>query len=332
MGGEKFLEKKYNKEEEFENIVKSNAKRLFGNAVIYSDFKSKVSTETLGKYIPDGFMFDFKEKENPEFYLVEVELAKHSFNEHIFPQITKFFSFFKKAQEREKLVGKIYELINSNPSLEEEFHKLSGKKELYKLLKDTIDNSNNILLIIDDEKPEIHEVKEIYTDTWEKIVKVEILQVFTVNNKNIFTISPDFEELSEEVPEEDEEENLSRGKYTETYHFSDTDNFVLSMYTKIKNHMLSVDSDLIFNPQKYYISIRKQKNFAYLKIKKKKIRMVLNLSIDEAKKNIQHYRLKELSQGVQNFYNAICCQVFIENDDHLDEIFKALEEAYKKQN
>ena len=30
-------------------------------------------------------MFDLKDPDNPEFYLVEVELAKHSFYNHIFP-------------------------------------------------------------------------------------------------------------------------------------------------------------------------------------------------------------------------------------------------------
>jgi hypothetical protein len=90
----------------------------------------------------------------------EVELAKHDFYKHIFPQITKFFAFFKNSGSRNNLIDKLFQLIKSNQKLEEDFKNYLGKKEVYKALKDTIESSQNILLVIDDPKPELPAIFE----------------------------------------------------------------------------------------------------------------------------------------------------------------------------
>lgn len=36
---------------------------------------------------------------------------------------------------------------------------------------------------------------ETYTDTWDKIVKIEILKQYSANEKTIFTLNPDFEDI-----------------------------------------------------------------------------------------------------------------------------------------
>ena len=41
----------------------------------------------------------------------------------------------------------------------------------------------------------MQEVFETYTDTWDKMVKVEILKQYTADQKTIFTMNPDFEEI-----------------------------------------------------------------------------------------------------------------------------------------
>lgn len=94
MNENKFTEVTFRYESEFEELVKMNYKILFGKKTIYFDLKNKIDTKSLGSSIPDGFLFDFRDEENPEFYIVEVEIAKHDFYKHIFPQITKFFAFF----------------------------------------------------------------------------------------------------------------------------------------------------------------------------------------------------------------------------------------------
>jgi uncharacterized membrane protein len=79
-------------------------------------------------------------------------LASHDFFRHIFPQITKFFAFFKNRKSQSELIKKIYSEIDNNVALKKQFKKYLGEKEIFKFVNDTIENSQNILIIIDGEK------------------------------------------------------------------------------------------------------------------------------------------------------------------------------------
>jgi predicted transport protein len=328
MDGNRFIETEFEIEESFEKIVKENSKTLFGVKTIYFDLKNKIDSKTLGSVIPDGFLFDFKDKENPEFYLVEVELEKHDFYKHIFPQITKFFAFFKNSTSRNNLIERLFHFIKSNSQLEDEFKGYLGKKEIYKALKDIIENSQNILLIIDENKPELQEVFETYTDTWDKMVKVEILKQYTANKKIIFTLNPDFENIGFiETPTSEEP-----GKYTEGFHTEDVEEKIKVIYEKIKNAMVKLDSKIKINPQKYYISLRENKNFAYIYIRKKKMHIDIMFPYETGINIIKKHKITQLVDGVQKFYGGPCFEITLENEDNFDEVLKILEEAYKKQN
>ena len=103
----RFSEKEFSKEKDLEDLMFKNAKSLFGQACILIEAKKKIDNKALGGTIPDALLFDLKDPDNPEFYLVEVELAKHSFCNHIFPQITKFFAFFKNPESQSELIEKV---------------------------------------------------------------------------------------------------------------------------------------------------------------------------------------------------------------------------------
>ena len=107
--------------------------------------KSKIDTKFSGSAIPDGFLFDFKDEKNPDFYLVEVELQRHDFEGHIQPQINRFFNSLNYLAGRNKLVDSLFSFVGSNSEVEKEFRQYLGKKEIYKALKDIIENSQNIL-------------------------------------------------------------------------------------------------------------------------------------------------------------------------------------------
>lgn len=329
MDRNKFTEVIFKEELEFEKLVKENSKTLFGQKIIYFDLKNKVDTISLGSTIPDGFLFDFRDKENPEFYIVEVELAKHDFYNHIFPQITKFFAFFKNSTSRNNLIEKLFHFIKSNSQLEDEFKQLSGKKEVYKTIKDTIESSQNILIVIDENKPEFQEVMETYTDTWDKIVKIEIFKQYTADNKIIFTLNPDFEDIDFIEPTYKEE---TEDKYTENFHTENVEQNMILVYEKIKENILKIDNEIKINPQKYYVSLRKNRNFAFIQIKRRKIHIVIMLPFERGHQIIQKHKLIQLPESVQNFYNGPCFKVTLLNENNFDEIINSLEEAYKQQN
>ncbi len=95
--GIKYSEREYKKESDIEELVINHSKTLFGNNSIYIDAKKKIDNTAFGGVIPDGFLFDLTDPNNPEFYIVEVELSKHSFST-IFFRKSLSFSLFSRIQ------------------------------------------------------------------------------------------------------------------------------------------------------------------------------------------------------------------------------------------
>lgn len=325
LNGSRVERKKFDYEEDLEDVMIDNYKTLFGEETIFLP-KRKVETKSLGDTVPDGFLFDLRDKENPEFYLVEVELDRHDFHNHIFPQITKFIAFLANSQKRKDLIEKLYDFIRTDPETKSEFRNILENKDIHKIITDAVENSQDILLLLDEfsnNKPMIEESKEAYVE-WDKRVKVEILRMYQNDKDDILTLTPPFEEVEiSEVSSGDVEE-----RYDENYHLSSTNEAIVETYEKIKEEILK-DEDLEYNPQKYYISIRKDKNFAYLKIPKTKMHVVVTVPYEKGKDLIQHHKISELSQSVQDWYNASCFRITIEDNENLDEVVNILRKAAK---
>lgn len=318
-----FVEQKYSLEDDFENEIYLNYKNLFGKNTVYINTKKKIESKFLENTIPDGFLFDLSDIKNPEFYIIEVELSKHDFYNHIFPQITKFFAFFKNPLSQKDLVEKIFTVINKDLELKQEFKKYLGEKEIFKFLTDLIDASQNILLILDGDKIELPEIMNTYTDTWGKFVK--IIKVIKYQNKSdfLYYTYPDFENI-EFVQDEkiiNEEENI---EIDENFHLESSNENVIEIYNKLKNDLIAFNNKILFNPQKYYISIRLDKNIAFIKIRKKKIRIVIMAEENIIKENIKKNIIHSLSQSVQTFYNGACSTVDIEKISNLDEVIELI--------
>lgn len=323
----KFYEHKYEKEEDLESEVVSNHKLFFGDNTIYIDAKRKISTKELGGSVPDGFLFDLSDMREPEFYIVEIELSSHDFFKHIFPQVTKFFAFYRNNKTQAELVEKIFGLVNSSPELKRRFKSHLGGREIYKFIKDAVENSQNILLVMDGNKPEIAEVTDTYSDTWGKMVRVITVVKFKNNGDHIYYLHPEFENIEYAFDKPDESEGDS--PYTEEYHLDGVDDIVKEIYTRLKKNLLRTYKTLIFNPQKHYLSIKKDKNIAFLKMRKKKIRMVIMLPQREVSSEIRYHSVISLSRGIQTFYNGPCCAVDIEDTKHFKEIIDLVKLAIK---
>ncbi len=331
--GHRYSEKVYKLEADFEKLVVDNSKIFFGEKTIFVDAKKKIDNNSFGGVIPDGFLFDFSDKKNPEFYLVEVELAKHSFFGHIFPQITKFFAFFKNSSNQGKLIEKLYSIFENDDELRQELKTKIGKKEIFKFLKDTIENSQNILLIIDGEKRELPEITETYADTWGKMVKLAILKEYITNGSNensIFSLSPDFENIENiDIVSENQNEQKEKSTYSEQFHLEDINENTLAVYNEFKEKLLEKIPSLNFNSQRYYISLRKKRNFAFLKIRKKKIGIIAMLKEEKMREKIRKHEVTTLTESVQKFYNGPCARIEIMDNKNLDEIIELLIEIQK---
>lgn len=328
----RYNERQFKSETEFEVLVVDNSKTLFGLHSIYIDAKKKIDNNALGGVIPDGFLFNLADPKNPEFYIVEVELSNHDFFRHIFPQITKFFAFFKNPDSQGKLIEKLYSIFENDEVLRNELKARIGNKEIFKFLKDTIENSQNILMIIDDEKDELPEITETYTDTWGKMVKVTILKEYIGQNKsdNILTLSPDFENIEniDIVSPESAAKNKSI-IYTEEFHLDGVTEVVKKIYEKLKEELIGQIPNLTFNPQRYYISLRKKRNFAFIKIKRKKISIVAMFEENDIRQRMKNHTVETLAAGVQRFYNGPCARIVLTDSKHLNEVIDLLKEIQK---
>jgi predicted transport protein len=322
--GLRYTEKEFRKEKEFENLLINNSKTLFGKDTLLIDAKKKIDSKFMGGVIPDCFLFDFSDPGNPEFYIVEVELSHHSFYNHIFPQVTKFFAFFKNPTSQSELIEKLHAIIVADKAIKKEFQSKIQTRELFKTIKDIIENSQNILLVIDGEKQELPEIIETYTDTWGKMVKVAILKEFTYNNDSILTISPDFENIETVDISSNETKSDVPSQYTEAYHLDGVQPKVKEMYDYFRVNLLKEIPGIIFNPQRYYISLKKKKNIAYTYVRRKRIRIVVLKSFEETKELIKNYPVRELSESVQNYLNGPCCEITIESTSHFSEVIALL--------
>ncbi len=322
--GKRYGEHKFPTEKDFEDDVVSSSKVLFGTSTIYINAKKKIESKSLGGTIPDAFFFDFSDPADTQFYIVEVELSRHRFFEHIFPQVTKFFAFFKNKKQQKALVDKLFAVIDTDNSLKGEFKKYLGQAEIYKFLSDIVDSSQNILLVADGVIAELPEIMDTYTDTWGKMVRYLEVKKYVNGGDTIYSITPDFETLqyTEIVgePADEEVEEIERPKYSEEYHLDGVSAFSKEIYNRIKIIAFNVDKTLVFNPQKYYISIKANKNIAFIIIRNKKVRFIVMMPEEEIRRCIKRYPVASLSAPVQGFYNGPCASVDMSNLDGVDEL------------
>ncbi len=330
--GVKVEETQFKLEADFEKFITENYRLIFGEATIYFELKNKTATETLGGAIPDGFLFDFTVKGQPEFYMVEVELARHDFHRHIHPQITKFLASFNNQSNLQQLCVKLFNYVTENKELENRFRTfLSAEDEIFKSIKDIVENSKNILIIIDDQKPEFDEIGKVYSE-WVKRVRVQICKRFVSKNKTVIVMSPDFQVVRANVEEEIEEGVAPQtSNYSESYHLEDASEEIKNLYQQIKTKLLSKYPDIIINPQKHYLSLKKKRNFAFFDIRRTKLRIVPMLPKEEGDALLSMTPTGSLAESVQKFYNGPCFQLFVTENNQVDEVVSLLLKAYERQ-
>jgi len=330
----------YSREDEFEQLVVKNAGTIFGDKAVYIDAKKKIKTSALGGTIPDGFLIDLSDIGDPQFYLVEVELQNHDFFKHIFPQITRFFAFYRDSKQRHKLIDTIFAFLEDNFAkdmcLAEKLVNIIKSNEVYKFLKDTIDSNQNILIIIDGPKPEFTEIMSTYADTWGKMVKVQIVNHFRRNNNHIITVEPPFQNLpfGDAITPCPEEEISEPSQYTEEFHFQNRPPEIMEIYEKLKKEFITVKATLRFNPTKNYIGVVDAKRVAYIQLKRRNVHLILLMSEDDVRKTISsgHHEMVSFSESRQRTWGGSepSCAVNIYDTNYWDEIRKLIERLVKK--
>ncbi len=150
--------------------------------------------------------------------------------------------------------------------------------------------------------------------------------------EKIREIKNNFEEIREPIPEVVEtvakqEQTLSINP--EQNHKDYTNPETWTIYEELKSKIQSEIEGVEFNSTKDYIGLKKEKNIAFFKFRKKFFSVVVLAKKETIDKIILNNEIKILSESVQKFWNGQCSEIMIKNNNHLDEVVELLKIASK---
>ena len=123
-------------------------------------------------------------------------------------------------------------------------------------------------------------------------------------------------------------------RYTEEFDLQGCSANVKDIYDKLKNTFLSVKNTLRFNPTKNYIGIVDKKQIAYIRPKRKKVRLIVLMAESEVRDILQseHSKVASHSESAQRYWGGKNpnCAVDICDTDCWDEIPRLLTQLVEK--
>jgi len=158
---EKYINIPYKRESELEDAVNEVKDALFGNTRIYLDDKKKIGKRGSTNNLPDGYLLDLTNNQDPKIFVVENDLASHQHLKHIAVQILEFSLSFDSSKVKVKNI--IKEMLQKRPKEWkkcEAFARKNGFENVDYLLESIIHkkDSFNALLIIDELGDELETV------------------------------------------------------------------------------------------------------------------------------------------------------------------------------
>lgn len=158
---DKYIEIPYKKESELEDAVNEVKDALFGSTRIYLDDKKKIGQKGGTNNLPDGYLIDLTNKQDPKIFVVENDLASHQHLKHIAVQILEFSLSFETSKVKVKnIVKDMLQKRKDGWKKCEDFAKQNGYENVDFLLESIIHkkDSFNALLIIDELGEELETV------------------------------------------------------------------------------------------------------------------------------------------------------------------------------
>ena len=159
----------------FEKDIVDHYRLFFGEKTLFIP-KRKISGGALGNTIPDGFLFDCSNSQNPRFYIIEVELSHHSFHRHIRDQIEKFLGFFNES-DIIRLVQAIYDTVNNDNELKQKWNSYCTG-DMHHLMMRSIQGHHGILVLFekknDDLEAKFDKLGETHSKWKQKVQRIFI--------------------------------------------------------------------------------------------------------------------------------------------------------------
>jgi len=151
----------YQKESELEDTVNIVKDQLFGPNRIYLDDKKKIGSKGKTNNLPDGYLIDLVNPNDPKIFVVENDLASHQHLKHIAVQILEFSLSYESSKTKVKnVIKESLQKRKDDWSKCEKFAKKHGYENVDYLLESIIQkkDSFNAMLIIDEVNEELETV------------------------------------------------------------------------------------------------------------------------------------------------------------------------------
>jgi hypothetical protein len=171
-------------EEELETYIESHSRQIFGPESLYFPVKKQMKSMSGIGSIPDGYVVMLSRPYR--WLLVEVELSNHPIYEHIVPQLNKFVQGIKNPDSKKQLVKALLEVIRGDQVLEAYVKKQLGSGELHEFLSNTIDQSPELAVIIDNKTTELLEACDGIPLNRKHILEFQVYETTDVGLKNAF--------------------------------------------------------------------------------------------------------------------------------------------------
>ncbi len=314
-GNSQINEAKFYKKTDLEEFIIEHHKSFFGeNTIIIDNPKSN------NEYFPNMFLFDFNDREKPRMYVVEINVSDDSLG-LLYARITHFIASLTNKKYQKDFLTELNNVINANDELKTELkNRLEEEQDISELLSNTLDNKPAILLLKDNVNVVLDLMHTVYIQTWGKMIRQILIKKFFCDDETIYDVNPLFADIWKSgIQKTQETVNVS-----ENDHLCELPDRIRNIYRSIKTALLEVDSSLEFNPKKHYISIRKNKNLAFMHLRRKQADIVVMNPEESTRGLIKSHRIKSLPASVQKFWNGECCTIVVENSDNLEEVIELL--------
>lgn len=157
--GVRYLPYRYKNERELQDLVQSSIQHLFGpDALFFPGVRIGAARGQSGaKGIPDGFVLVVPKG---KWYIIEVELANHSYFDHIAPQVMRFYAAWENETRRKELKDRFADAIQESP-VKVEVLSRHGIKEAYRFVSDVLEREPILAVIVDEEVEDLDQLKKV---------------------------------------------------------------------------------------------------------------------------------------------------------------------------
>lgn len=288
-------EESFDLEKDIQKITEDNLEKVFGHRFVSTEFR-------LNNLRIDTLAFDVETK---SFVIIEYK------KDRSLSVIDQGYAYLAL-------------LLNNKADFILEYNEKMNKS----LRRDDVDWSQSRVIFISPQFSAYQkgaiEFKDLPIELWEVKKYEQEMILFnqlkaSQTSESIKTVSSDktIEEVSKQVKE-----------WTVDDHFKAGYEKSKEIFDALIERVIEIDNNIKVNPQRYYISLKLNKNFAFIIPRKDKILIILLLEYKESSK-LSKFTVKKLSKGVQGFYNGPSFGVEVDSKN-FREVIDAIELAYKK--